>query len=77
MSISPEGLKKLNWADITETSPALSAIFVVPYTYNIAYGIQTAIILYIVVNLFTGNHKKINIPLWFLGIISVLIFVIK
>ena len=72
-----EGLKKLNWADITETSPALIAMFVVPYTYNIAYGIQTAIILYIVVNLFTGNHKKINLPLWVMGIISALIFVIK
>ena len=72
-----EGLKKLNWSDITETSPALIAVFVVPFTYNIAYGISASILLFIIVNFFTGNHKKISIALWIMGIISALIFVIK
>jgi AGZA family xanthine/uracil permease-like MFS transporter len=72
-----EGLKKLNWTDITETSPALIAIFAVPFTYSIAIGIQIAILMHIVVNVLTGNHKKISLPLWIIGIICALIFVIQ
>jgi len=72
-----EGLKKLNWTDITETSPALIAMFAVPFTYSIAIGIQIAILMHIVVNVLTGNHKKISLPLWIIGIICALIFVIQ
>lgn len=45
-----------------------------PFTYNISYGIAFGLISYIVIKLFTGNVKQINAGTWTIGILFLLMF---
>ena len=57
-------VKDIDWNDITEAVPAFLTMAMMPFTYNISYGIAFGLISYIVINLFTNKTKEIKVGTW-------------
>lgn len=51
-------VKNIDWEDYKTSVPAFLTIAVMPFTYNISYGIAFGLILYIVISVFCGDLKK-------------------
>jgi len=60
--ISP--VREINFEDYLEGIPAFLCILLMVCTYSISDGIMFGILSYVLVNLFTGNRKKINSMTW-------------
>ena len=57
-------VKNINWNDLRIAIPAFLTLAVMPFTYNISYGIAFGLISYIVISLFCGDAKKIKGSSW-------------
>ena len=54
--------------------PAFLTLAMMPFTYNISYGIAFGLISYIIIKLFTGKVKEITAGTWIIGILFLLMF---
>ena len=54
----------INWDDYKISVPAFLTLCLMPFTYNISYGIAFGLISYIVISLFCGDAKKIKGGSW-------------
>ena len=61
--------------DPTEAIPAFLSFLVMPLTYSISEGICIGVISYVVINLCTGNAKKIKPLMYILAILFVLKYI--
>lgn len=61
----------INWKDPVIAIPAFFAIVIMPFTYNISYGIAFGLIAYVIISICTGAFKKINISTWVITILFV------
>ena len=57
-------VKNINWDDLRIAIPAFLTLAVMPFTYNISYGIAFGLISYIVISIFCGDAKKIKGSSW-------------
>ena len=57
-------VKNINWDSLTVAIPAFLTLAVMPFTYNISYGIAFGLISYIVISIFCGDFKKIKGSSW-------------
>lgn len=57
-------VRNINWDDLTVAIPAFLTLAVMPFTYNISYGIAFGLISYIIINLFCGSIKTIKSSSW-------------
>lgn len=55
------GVKNINWEDATEAVPAFLTMAMMPFTYNISYGICFGLISCIAIKACTGKIKDIKI----------------
>ena len=55
------GVKDLDWTEIDVAVPAFLTIAMMPFTYNISYGIAFGMIAYVIIKLCTGKVKEINV----------------
>ncbi|MCR4792486.1 MAG: NCS2 family permease [Lachnospiraceae bacterium] len=62
--------------DATESIPAFLALLTMPLTYSISDGICIGVISYVVINLFTGNAKKIKPLMYVLAILFIIKYAI-
>lgn len=53
-------ISKVNWNDLDTSVPAFMTMAIMPFTYNISYGIAFGIFSYIIIKLFTGKVKEIR-----------------
>lgn len=53
-------LKELDFSDWTEAVPAAMTVLMMPFTYNIATGIEFGIISYVIIKIFTLKFKDIS-----------------
>ena len=53
-------VKNVNWDDLKSAIPGFLTLAVMPFTYNISYGIAFGLISYIVISVFCGDFKKIK-----------------
>lgn len=53
-------IKNIDWDDFKVAVPAFLTLAVMPFTYNISYGIAFGLISYIIISLFCGDAKKIK-----------------
>lgn len=67
-------VKDIDWNDPTIALPAFLTIAMMPFTYNISYGIAFGLISYIAVCAFTGKLKKINVGTWIIAILFAAMF---
>ncbi len=57
-------IKNIDWDDFKTSVPAFLTLAVMPFTYNISYGIAFGLISYIVISVFCGEFKKIKASSW-------------
>ncbi len=64
-------IKNINWDDYRVSVPAFLTLSIMPFTYNISYGIAFGLISYIVISVFCGDFKKIKGSSWVIAILFV------
>ncbi|MBQ4055387.1 MAG: NCS2 family permease [Clostridia bacterium] len=57
-------VKNIEWDDFKVSVPAFMTLALMPFTYNISYGIAFGLISYIVISVFCGDFKKIKLSSW-------------
>jgi len=67
-------VKDIDWSDAAIAVPSFLTITMMPFTYNISYGIAFGLISYIAIKLFTGKAKEINAGTWVIAILFALMF---
>lgn len=67
---------EIDFKDFTESLPAYLCILAMPLTYSIAEGISVGIISYVVINLVSGNRKKITPLMYILAVLFVLKYIV-
>ena len=60
-------VKNINWDNLKIAIPAFLTLAVMPFTYNISYGIAFGLISYIVISVFCGDAKKIKSSSWIIA----------
>ncbi|UGX88350.1 NCS2 family permease [Phyllobacterium meliloti] len=66
----------IEWADITEATPAALTALMIPFTYSIANGLAFGFISYVVLKTFTGRVKDVHVATWLVAILFVVRFVL-
>lgn len=69
-------VKEIEWTDPEISVPAFLTLTMMPFSYNISYGIAFGIISHIIIKLFTGKAKEINAGTWVIGIMFLLMFIL-
>lgn len=69
-------VKEIDWADASIAVPAFLTIAMMPFAYNISYGISFGIFSYILIALFTGRVREIKIGTWIIGILFAAMFLL-
>ncbi|MDD6143404.1 MAG: NCS2 family permease [bacterium] len=64
-------VRNIDWNDFRVSVPAFLTLTVMPFTYNISYGIAFGLISYIVISAFTGDLKKIEASSWVIALLFV------
>ena len=67
-------VKNIDWNDPSYALPAFLTMAMMPFAYNISYGIAFGLISYIAVRLFSGRAKEINVSTWVITVLFVLMF---
>jgi AGZA family xanthine/uracil permease-like MFS transporter len=68
---------EIAWNDVTYSIPAGLTIFVMPFTFSIAYGIAAGIVSYPIVKLAAGEVEDIRPGHWVLAAAFVLYFFVR
>lgn len=64
----------IDWSDASIALPAFMTIAIMPFSYNISYGIALGIITFIFVKLLSGKVKEIKPFTWIIGILFAVMF---
>ena len=67
-------VKDIDWSDVSVSVPAFLTMAMMPFTYNISYGIAFGLISYLVIKLFSGKVKEIKIGTWIITILFLAMF---
>ena len=67
-------VKDIEWSDVSVSVPAFLTMAMMPFTYNISYGIAFGLISYLVIKLFSGKVKEIKIGTWIITILFLAMF---
>ena len=57
-------VKDIDWTNIEVAVPAFLTAALMPFTYNISYGIAFGLLSYVIIKLCTGKIKDISAPTW-------------
>lgn len=57
-------LVRIDWDDFEEAVPAFLAAILIPFTYSITYGIVFGVLSYVIIKIFAGKIREINVWLW-------------
>lgn len=71
------GVKNIEWSDPTVAVPAFLTMAMMPFTYNISYGIAFGLISYILIKLLTGKVRDIKLGTWIIGILFAVMFFVS
>lgn len=67
-------VRDIDWSDVSISLPAFLTVAMMPFTYNISYGIAFGLISYIVIKAFTGKIKEINVGTWVIALLFAAMF---
>lgn len=68
-------LVKINWHDLTEATPAFITALMMPFAFAITEGVALGFISYVILKLFTGKFKELNICVIAVAILFILKFI--
>ncbi len=60
-------LVELDWADATESVPAVLTALMMPFTYSIANGVAFGFISYAALKLLTGRARQVQLIVWIIA----------
>lgn len=66
------GFKDMDFSDWTEFFPAIVAVFMMPFAYSIAAGIEFGVVSYVALKLLMGRGKEVNWLLYILALLFIL-----
>ena len=69
-------IKNIDWDNFKVSVPAFLTLAVMPFTYNISYGIAFGLISYIVISVFCGDFKKIKGSSWVIAFLFIAMLVL-
>jgi len=67
-------VKDIDWIDADSAVPAFLTLAIMPFTYNISYGIAFGIISSIAIKLFSGKIKETKVGTWIIAILFAVMF---
>lgn len=70
-------VKDIDWSDAAVAVPAFLTIAMMPFTYNISYGIAFGVLSYIAIHAFTGGLRKIHAGTWVIGVLFAAMFLLS
>ncbi len=70
-----DAVKKIRFDDMTEAFPAFVTIIMMPLTYSIAEGIVLGLLTYVLLKLFAGKYRELNLTMYILSILCILKYV--
>ena len=65
-------VKDIDWTNIEVAVPAFLTAALMPFTYNISYGIAFGLVSYVIIKLCTGKAKEISGPTWVITLLFLL-----
>ena len=68
------GVRDIDWDDPCASVPAFLTMTLMPFTYNISYGIAFGLIGYIIIHAFTGKIKEVKLGTWIIGFLFAIMF---
>lgn len=68
------GAADIDWQDPTEALPSFLTMVIMPFTYNVSYGIAFGILSYLLVKTLTGQIKKISFTTLLIGALFLAMF---
>ena len=68
------GVRDIDWKDVSVSVPAFLTIAMMPFTYNISYGISFGLFSYVVIKTFSGKIKEIKIGTWVITALFIAMF---
>lgn len=67
-------VKDIDWGDISVSVPAFLTIAMMPFTYNISYGISFGLLSYVVIKAFSGKIREIKVGTWVITVLFIAMF---
>ncbi len=67
-------VKDIDWSDPAIALPSFLTITMMPFTYNISYGIAFGLISFIAIKLTTGKIKELNVGTWVVALLFAAMF---
>lgn len=67
-------VRDIEWTDVEVAVPSFLTLAMMPFTYNISYGIAFGLISYIVIKLGLGKVKEIKVGTWVIAILFAIMF---
>lgn len=67
-------LGELNWKDPADVLPSFMTLIMMPFSYNISFGIAFGLMSYVAVKLLTGKAKEINAGTWIMSLLFAAMF---
>ena len=62
-------VREIDWHDVATAVPAFLTMAMMPFTYNISYGIAFGLFAYVLINLFTGKARAIKPGTWVISLL--------
>lgn len=69
-------IRKIDWDNFKVAVPAFLTLVIMPFTYNISYGIAFGLLSYIVISIFCGDAKKIKASSWVIAMLFIAMLVL-
>ena len=70
-------VRNIDWNDPAVAVPAFLTISFMPLTYNISYGIAFGLIAYVLIKLFSGKVKEVNVATWVITLLFAVMFFVS
>jgi AGZA family xanthine/uracil permease-like MFS transporter len=70
-----KSVTELDFEDMSEAIPGFITIILMPLAYSIADGILIGIISYVVINVISGNFKKLTLGMYILAFLFILKYI--
>ena len=67
-------VKDIDWKDVSVSVPAFLTVAMMPFTYNISYGIAFGLFSYVIIKAFCGEIKQIKIGTWVVTALFIAMF---
>lgn len=67
-------VREIDWKDTEAAAPAFLTVAIMPFAYNVSYGIALGLISYVFIKLFTGKVKEIKAGTWVVSILFAIMF---